>query len=285
VNSLALHVGLGALLGALLAWLGRRFRLLTSSGQLATWGVTAAVFAAQGWVWGAVLVLWALSAGAVTVFRRPYKEHFKDRQGDLAAQNHVQILTRLGWPTALALLSVAVAEMDYLVPFVGALATAGADVWATELGMLQQEDPRLIITRRRVAHGTPGAISLMGLTAALGAAWLLGFVALLLSSIETWRADAAIDDRLLWLPLAALVGGLIGSLTDSLLGATAQAYYHCEVCDRYTEEPEHTCGREANQVRGWPWMTNEVVDLVSTVVGASVTAGVAIVLAQSPWPW
>ncbi len=284
MNDPVLMITLGVLLGALLAWLGGRFRLLTGSGQVTILGVTVAVFATQGWVWGAVLVLWSLLAGAVTVFRRPYKEHFKDRLGDDAAESWLQLLARLGWPAVLALLSVAVAEMDYVVPFVGALATAGADIWATELGMLQQQDPRLITTRRRVAHGTPGAVSMMGITAALGAAWLFGFVALLLSSIETWRADDGIDERLLWLPLAALVGGLIGSLTDSLLGATAQAYYHCEVCDRYTEEPVHTCGREANQVRGWPWMTNEVVDFVSTVVGASVTAGVTVLLAQLPWP-
>ncbi len=284
MNDPALMIGLGVLLGALLAWLGGRALLLASSGQAAIWAIVAIVFLTQGWIWGAVLVLWAVAAGAVTVFRRSYKEHFKDRLGDDAAQNWIEVLARLGWPAVLAILSVAVAGMDYIVPFVGALATAGADVWATELGMLQQEDPRLITTRRRVAHGTPGAVSMVGITAALGAAWLFGFITLLLSSIRMWQLDESIHDRLVWLPLAALVGGLIGTLTDSLLGATAQAYYHCEVCDRYTEEPMHTCGREANQVRGWPWMTNEVVDFISTVVGASVTAGAAILLAQSPWP-
>jgi uncharacterized protein (TIGR00297 family) len=285
MNPVWLYALLGVAAGALLAWLGGRLTLLTRSGQVATWLVVVAIFAAGGWVWGALIVLCMAAGGLAMGFRRPYKAYLTGRYGAQAAQNWLQVTARFGWPAILAMLSIAAPRADYLIPLVGALATAGADIWATELGMLYRKDPLLITTRRPAPHGTPGAISLMGVTAALGATWLLGFVGLVLASLDRWQAQNGIERDLLWLPLAAMLGGMVGNLTDSLLGATAQAVYHCEICDRYTDQPVHTCGRPTNQVRGWPWMTNDMVDMVSVVVGAAVTTGVAILLAQSRWTW
>lgn len=285
MSGLWLHIALGVALGALLAWLGRRGRLLTGSGQVAIAAVTLAVFAIQGWVWGSQIVLLVLCCGLATVFRRPYKAYLTGRHGTHAAQGWLQIVARLGWPTILAALSLSARGADLMIPFVGALATAGADVWATELGMLYRRDPLLITTRRPAPHGTPGGISLLGVTAALGATWLFGFAGLVLASLDTWQANTMIDRDLFWLPLAAVFGGMIGTLTDSLLGAIVQAIYYCEICDRYTDEPRHVCGRPTVQVRGWPWMTNELVDLTSTIIGAAVTIAAAIVLAQSFQPW
>jgi uncharacterized membrane protein len=276
---------LGIVAGGALAWLGRRQQLLSRSGQVAIWGLILVAFVAQGWVWGVLVVLSILGAGLVTLFRRPYKAYLTGLYGPQAALNWLQVSARFGWPAVLALLSAAAEGSDYLVPFVGALATVSADIWATELGMLHRNSPFLITTRRAASHGTPGAISLLGITAGLGAAWLFGFLGLVLASLQVWQVEGGIQRDLLWLPLAALVGGMAGSFADSLLGGAAQAIYYCEVCKRYTDRPIHGCGRKAVQVRGWPWMTNEMVDLVSTFVGAAVTAGVFYLLAQSPWTW
>ncbi len=283
--SAALYALIGALVGGGLAWAGRRLQLLIRSGQVAVWAITLVAFVAEGWVWGALISLSFLAAGVVTQFRRPYKAYLTGLYGPQAALNGLQVLAHFGWPAVLALLSAVLGRGDYLVPFVGALATASADIWATELGMLYRKNPLSITNRRPAPPGTPGAVSLLGVTAAVGATWLLGFLGLLLRSFEVWQADKGISQELVWLPLAALLGGMVGNLTDSLLGGAAQAVYYCEVCNRYTDQPRHTCGRVTAQVRGWPWMTNEMVDLVSTLVGAAVTAGAAVLLAQLRGTW
>jgi len=173
-----------------------------------------------------------------------------------------------------------------LAAYVGAVATATADVWASEVGMLSPQRPRIIISRRRVAPGTPGAVSFLGCVAALGGAWLVGLTGLLLVLLRTVLAESGLWDRkLLWLPLSAALGGVAGCLLDSFLGATAQAYYHCEHCSAYSETPIHTCGHPANPVRGWFWLTNEGVDLVSSVFGAAVAAALFAGLARSGVPW
>jgi len=158
--------------------------------------------------------------------------------------------------------------------FVGALATTAADHWATELGLLSPRAPRLIITRREVRHGTPGAVSALGIVSSVGGAWLTGFWGMLLPVAAAWVRDEPWKPALVWLPIAATVGGLIGTLVDSVLAASAQAVYYCEACQRITERPERCDGGRAEQVRGWWWLTSEVIDLVCAILGAAVSAAV-----------
>jgi uncharacterized membrane protein len=191
------------------------------------------------------------------------------------------------WPVALsALVRSPARQGSLLAAFTGAVAVFTADAWATEVGMLSRELPRMLISRRRVAHGMPGAVSPLGTVAALGGAWFVGLTGLALSAVRSaTKAGGQWDRSLLWLPLSAALGGVAGSVLDSFLGATAQALYHCEQCNAYCETPIHTCGRPANPVRGWPWLTSEGVDWVSAVVGAALSAGLYTGLARSGVPW
>ena len=144
--------------------------------------------------------------------------------------------------------------------FLGALSAAGADTWATELGMLARRDPRLITTWRPVAAGTSGGITPEGLLASCAGALSVGAAWSLLGG--GWRG----------LPVA-VVAGLCGSLTDSLLGATLQALYRCPTCDALTEEPRHRqCGQPAELVRGQAWATNDTINALSTLAGALIGA-------------
>ena len=69
--------------------------------------------------------------------------------------------------------------------------------------------------------------------------------------------------------LVIILGGLVGATIDSLLGATVQGIYHCPTCDKETERyPEHHCGTETIQLRGWHWLNNDIVNLICSLVGA-----------------
>jgi uncharacterized membrane protein len=136
--------------------------------------------------------------------------------------------------------------------FAASLAAANADTWATELGVLNPHPPRLITHPTRVVEqGTSGGISLVGTLAAMAGAALIGLLAGVLSPDSNYWTTIII----------VTLAGLLGSLFDSLLGATVQAIYHCPTCDKDTERfPLHSCGTPTIQIRGWKWMNNDWVN-------------------------
>ncbi len=68
-------------------------------------------------------------------------------------------------------------------------------------------------------------------------------------------------------PLALGVG-MLGMLADSVLGATLQGRFHCDVCDLPTERRVHRCGQPSRRTGGVPWLSNDGVNALATFSAA-----------------
>jgi uncharacterized protein (TIGR00297 family) len=90
------------------------------------------------------------------------------------------------------------------------LAEATADTVASELGEVLGGQPLLVTTRRQVAPGTDGAISLAGTLTGTGGAVLVVLVAAFTLQLGLGAA------------VCAALGAIGGLFVDSLLGATAE---------------------------------------------------------------
>lgn len=90
---------------------------------------------------------------------------------------------------------------------------------------------------------------------------------------------AARLETLGWGPalLIVVTGGLMASLVDSVLGATAQALYREADSQALTECPAGH-GRANPLVRGWRWINNDRVNLACTLAGAALVAATTLSL-------
>jgi uncharacterized protein (TIGR00297 family) len=283
-----LQLGLGLLLSVATGWLSYRLGRLAPGGLVAVVLVGLFTFGIAGWHWGVPFLLYVLSS---SLWWRHNVSRNLQRAGSTSrhegsSQGWYEVWASVSWAATLALLHLFSPQTNAIVAaYIGALATMTGDSWATDVGMLAARSPRLITTGRGVATGTPGAVSALGVVAIVGGAWMIGFAALLSLVIEAGWERSAWDRGWLWLPFAATVGGLVGCFADSLLGAAAQAMYYCEHCQQRSEERVHTCGKEAQQLRGWTWLTNNGVNWLSSVVGAAVTMQVFLWVAQLSTRW
>ena len=163
--------------------------------------------------------------------------------------------------------------------FVGALAEATADTWATEIGVLSSAPPRLVTTGKQVEAGTSGGLTALGSGCGRAGRGDHGHSRGQPgpdSPVALYGGERPCGMDISF--LAALAGGTAGMLADSLLGATLQASYFCPQCNKPTESRMHRCGTPTRLVRGLRWITNDVVNLAGTLVGAIV--GLAVVIFQ-----
>ena len=269
------QIAAGLVLSSIIAWLAYRRAALTKSGVAGAILTGTAIFGFGGLDWGLVLIVFFVSSTLLTRYRQAAKAQVADQFAKGGPRDLWQALANGGLGALIALVYglTGTASVPLLFAFVGAMAEANADTWATELGILSKETPRMITTRRPVAAGTSGGVTWDGTGAALAGAMLIGGLAALFRALAGMPANAAA----MLLPIGALAGA-VGALADSVLGATVQGIYYCDTCNKETERELHRCGNRTRLVRGWRALNNDWVNLIGTLVGAVVAGGLGTLL-------
>jgi uncharacterized protein (TIGR00297 family) len=252
----------GLLLSTAIGLLAYQRRSLSRSGVLGAILTGTITYGLGKLPWAASLINFFVSSTLLSHFKEDEKNSRAADKFSKGGQRDIgQVAANSGVSTSLATIYALSKSPNLRVAaqagHLGALATANADTWATEVGVLNTGSPRLITTGARVSPGTSGAISLLGTTASAAGALEQGIVYSLLS-----------PNRSLRLPLLSLITGLAGSLFDSFLGATVQVVYFCPHCQKETERRIHTCGAPTLYLRGLPWLDNDIVNFLATLFGA-----------------
>lgn len=250
---------IGFFLAAAIAEAARRARSLTTGGAVvATLLGTAAV--AAGWNWAILLIAYFVSSSALSRVGADAKAR---RTSAIVAKHGerdaVQVLANGALFGAAALAMVVRPHAQWVALGAGALAGSAADTWATEIGTLSRTDPRFVFGWRRVAAGTSGAVTPAGTAAMIAGAAFVAFLVLALG----WSAPIA---------LRVALGGLVGAVLDTLLGAAVQSRRWCDVCQRETEREIHDCGAATRHHRGLAWLDNDLVNFLSGAAGGLLAA-------------
>lgn len=141
----------------------------------------------------------------------------------------------------------------------GSLVAAGADTWATEFGTLFGGQPFALRTASRAAVGTSGAVTWAGSFAMLAGAVTLALIGALFAVTPFDTQSIA----------AVAIGGTLGAVADTLVGAWLQERRQCPLCSTMTEQRVHHCGTRTVHHAGIGGLNNDVVNVLCAMVGAA----------------
>ena len=248
-----LLVGLALAIGV--AVVAHRAHALTVSGSVAA-VVAGTLAVAAGWGWAIVLITYF--AGTSLISR--YRTQDKDARSGGRTQKHgardaIQVVANGGAFSAFALGYAVQPDPIWQTLAAGAIAASAADTWATEVGVLARATPRSILTWKPVDAGTSGGITGQGVLGSAAGAALVALTA----AVVRWPTPAA---------FSALLGGIAGSLIDSVVGASLQSRRWCASCGSATEQRIHRCGTVTARVGGLAWLDNDGVNAIATLGGA-----------------
>lgn len=281
---------IGLLLSAAIGLLALRRNSLAPSGVAGAILVGTLIFGFGGWTWGLVLISFFVSSSLLSHYRQDDKIALAEKFAKGERRDLGQVLANGGAGALLALAVFFLIDLQgqaragnplyvYLtLAFFGAMASVNADTWATELGVLARETPRLITTGRPVAPGTSGGITRYGTLAALTGAAFIGVAAFVLIQAAALATSGSLLLTDLPIVVIAAAAGLVGSLFDSLLGATVQRIYWCDQCEKETERQVHSCGARTRPLRGWGWMNNDVVNFTASLVGGLLAGSLGLLI-------
>uniref|UniRef100_A0A2M4AUL5 Transmembrane protein 19 n=1 Tax=Anopheles triannulatus TaxID=58253 RepID=A0A2M4AUL5_9DIPT len=248
--------------------------------------ICAIILAIASHAYLACLAAFFFSSSRATKFRGHIKRQFEEDFREGGQRNWAQVICNAGMATQLALLYLldcgyGERPIDFVqlyrsswlgVAIMGSFACCNGDTWASELGtVIGSGDPFLITTRKRVPRGTNGAVSFIGLLASFLGGTLIGLV-YFLTVRYTVEASVYARSPPQW-PLIVFGGiaGLLGSLVDSILGATLQ-YSGRNEKGHVVERP----GKGVRHISGVRILDNHSVNLISSIVTGIVMPSIAM---------
>ncbi|CAM9690825.1 unnamed protein product, partial [Heterosigma akashiwo] len=250
---------------------------------------------------GAILILFYKSSSVLTKYKGKIKQKMDDHSLEGGQRNYVQVYSCSALASAVALAYFLLQAGPACQPGRGGLGLGAGRCsrlvgprlltgtwWASELGVLSRSRPRLITTfcLKTVPPGTNGGLSLVGTAASVAGGAVIGLVFVCggtssetslggdeLESSSTSEDEATSSSSEESLSegnrvILGAVSGFVGSMIDSLLGATLQAtYFDLEkkcITSRHKKANTSRIDRgDVVHVCGIDLLTNEQVNMIS----------------------
>jgi uncharacterized protein (TIGR00297 family) len=239
-------IGINTVLVAI-AWFAPK-KLLTPAGLLHAWALGVIIWATLGWRGYVVMMFYFLVGSAVTRIGMKQKEEegiAEKRSGARGPENVwgsalVATLCALGVYTFGLSSVVALQRLVLLLVlgYIASMSTKLSDTCASEVGKAYGKRTFLITTLQPVPRGTEGAVSLEGTLAGIVGS----------AAIATFAWVIGLTSPI-GIPIC-IVAALIATTIESVIGATLQVK--------------------------WSWLTNELVNMINTLIGAIVAILIAL---------
>jgi uncharacterized protein (TIGR00297 family) len=263
-----MQILIGCTLALGISWGAWKAHALTKNGMWAAAALGGIIFNAGHLPWSIPILGFFLSSSLwsrLQAITNPERHSVQEKR---QPRDWGQVLANGGVGAILAVISCLRSPWDWpAIAYAGAMAAVTADTWATEFGALSTLKPRLITSWKVVEPGTSGGITTLGTLSSIAGSLFMAWIAILV--FRFLPAGRVI--------LVVSIAGWMGSFFDSLLGTTLQATYFCPSCQKETEHhPLHRCQTPTVYQRGLPWLNNDGVNFLSSVMGSVVSTSLWI---------
>mgnify|MGYP000252837667 CR=1 FL=1 len=273
--SLLMRVLAGLGINVLFALGAYRSSSVTRGGAVAGLAVGVTLFAAGGFLFWMPMAGFFLSSTLLSRYKERHKADAAMLHEKHAVRDALQVLAN-GAPGAFwGLLYLFFPVPEVTIGAAASFGAANADTWAGEVGMLSHRRPLLIIDGKPVERGRSGGITPLGLGASLGGALFIAVLFLLLALFHPLFFPGVSAAELCLFAAIAAAGGFLGSLIDSVLGATLQVQYTDYRTGAFTERPVSPEGPNT-RARGLPFINNDAVNFISFLLAGAVSVGILI---------
>jgi uncharacterized protein (TIGR00297 family) len=186
-----------------------RFKTADLSGlfSVALVGIILIVFADARWF--LIMLIFFILGSVSTRYKYEYKKKIGVEQGHGGARGYRNVFANGIAASAAAVLYGVFVRPEFIVLYIGCVATAAADTMASEIGVTGGT-PYMITTLKKVPIGTNGGVTLTGELIAVVGGFVISMGALLLNVITPEMV------------LICIVAGFVGTNIDSIVGATLE---------------------------------------------------------------
>lgn len=238
-------------------------RAVTPTGALAGAAIGVGIYLSGGFYFWSVLGAFFVSSSVLSRIGKQQKAKLETKPVKGDRRDHIQVTANGGVAMTMAVAYAVTGWPVFMVAFAIALAASTADTWASEIGVLSKRRPVNVLTWKQLEPGTSGGVSVLGLFASLfGSAFIAGWFV-----IGYWITVGWDLIEIAGLFAAITGGGFLGSVVDSVLGASIQAHYWDSITGAITEH-RFTDGIRNSLARGIHGITNDVVNALSGLVAA-----------------
>lgn len=250
---------LGFLFSSVIAFAAYKVKSLSISGAIGTIVLGTGVFATSGLYGATIMIIFFLSSSILSHYKKSKKKKAAEQFDKTGKRDIFQVFANGGVGLILSISYFVTQNSQFLFALAISFAVANADTWSTELGILNKKNPFSLRTFKRVIKGTSGAISFFGTTAAFLGAMFIGIIVIVLM----FAIDLSIYNlSYLEIFIYIILGGFIGALIDSVLGATIQGIYYSEE-EKVETEKRFYKGVPTRLIRGFSFINNDLVNFLS----------------------
>lgn len=257
---------IGVIFGLIFAVGGYFGKALTVDGALSGFLITTFMLGIGGYVIGIQLLLFFVIGSLATKFVKKIagKTQAEFEKGG-EQRDAIQAIAKAGLASILSLFYLHSHHEFWLFVITGLMSAAIVDTLATEVGIAFKGTPRSVFRPWKLAkRGDAGVISIYGTIGGLFFGSVLTVSVYLVSLVDpVYHNFASSNSMLIILPL---IGGLIGMITDSMIGATIQRRNKCIICGEVVEANTHH-EQTTMHCRGIYWFNNDLTNISGTLAG------------------